>query len=607
MTNYTPLNIKTHNSLLTGLSQPDQITKRLKELNVEAAGIADHNILSGNIDYYKALKKAGHKSILGCQLNICADASTKQEKDNRQTSFLNLVAKNSVGWKNLIRLVTLSNRAERFYHKPRLSLDDLAGHTDGLIAYAGSNMSILAKDKSGIQKLAGMFGKENTFIEVQLYNKDTVQADEMRALAASEHLKCIATPSPYYLNREDVYDQRVLLCSALGTTFPQVQARLSENDEDGFSPFFKSDCYFLPTYDEMVAFGHTEEELQNTNLLRDMCDKFDVTSKPLLPEFKCPSGFNPDEYLRQLCRDGWRPKVASKISKDKHGEYTERIKEELGVLQGAGLSSYFLILDDICKFIARKGWLPNVGRGSAAGCLVSYLISLTQVDPIKYGLIFSRFYNEGRNTKDRVSMPDIDLDVPSTKRDEVLAYIKSVYGEDKVGQICNFQTMKGRGAMKEVLRSYGATPFEVMNKITEPIPDEAEIADDLQLMKEEEDESSIIKWTLENRGKQLEEWAVLKDDGTIDGPLAKRFEQAIRLEGTRKSYGKHASGIVICSEAIGDVCPLILDKKTDGMLTGLEMKSAEDIGLVKLDILGLSLMDKIQGIGEILRYGDIQD
>lgn len=605
MTNYTPLNLKTHNSLLTGLSKPEQITDRLKELNIEAAGIADHNILSGNIDYYKALKKGGHKSLLGCQFNICSEPSTKQEKDNRQTSYLNLVARNKVGWKNLIRLITLSNRPDRFYHKPRLSLDDFGGYTDGLIAYAGSNMSILAKDKSNKDKLVGLFGKDNLFVEVQLFNKDTVQADEMRALAASEGLRPIATPNPYYLSREDVYDQRVLLCSSLGTTFPQVQTRLLESDEDGYSPFFKNDCYFLPAYDEMLAFGHTEAELQNTNLLRDMCESYDVTHKPILPEFKCPNGMNPDEYLRQLCREGWKPKVMSKIAKALESGYVERVKEELGVLQGAGLSSYFLILDDICRFIQRKGWLPNVGRGSAAGCLVSYLISLTQVDPIKYGLIFSRFYNEGRNTKDRVSMPDIDIDVPSSKRDEVLAYIKSVYGDNNVGQICAFQTMKGRGAIKAVLGAYGATPFELMNKITEPIPDEAEIADDLQVMKEEEDESSIIKWTLENRGKQLQEWVTLKEDGTIDGPLAKRFEQAIRLEGTRKSYGKHASGVVISTENLGDVCPLIIDKKNDMMITGLEMKNVEDIGLVKLDILGVNLLDKIQGIADILRSGDI--
>jgi DNA polymerase-3 subunit alpha len=202
-------------------------------------------------------------------------------------------------------------------------------------------------------------------------------------------------------------------------------------------------------------------------------------------------------------------------------------------------------------------------------------------------------------------MPDIDLDVPGSKRDVVIDYIKSIYGGNKVAQICAFQTMKGRGAMKEVLRAYGTTSFELMNRITDPIPDEAKIADDLQIMKEEDGESSIIKWSLENEPKKFEEWAKLRDDGTIDGPLAKRFEQAIRLEGTRKSFFKHASGVVISTDNMDEVCPLVLDKSSDQMITNFEMRNVEDIGLVKLDILGVDLLDKIQGVASILKCGDI--
>lgn len=567
-----------------------------------AGAISDHNSLSGCIDFYKAMKKSGQKCILGTQLNICEQASTVQEKENRLTSNLNLVAKNKIGWKNLIKLISLSYQPDRFYHKPRLSLDDLAPYTEGLICFSGGINSVLANNVKQKEKLISLFGKEGFFAEVQLFYPESAGLGKA---VRDFGIPCVATAAPYYCDRADAYDQRVLLCSSMATTFPQVQAKLAEGDEGNLSNFFKSDAFFLPAYDEMLGFGHTEEELANTNLIADMCESYDVLSKPLLPEFKCPGGATPDDYLRHLCREGWKKKIASRIPKDQHTVYADRVKEELGILQGASLSSYFLILNDICKFIERNGWLPNVGRGSAAGCLVSYLTDITQVDPIKYGLNFSRFYNEGRNTKDRVSMPDIDLDVPASKRDKVIDHIKDVFGEKKVGQICAFQTMKGRGAMKEVLRAYGTTSFDMMNKVTEFIPDESKIVDDLQIMKEEEGESSIIRWALENEPKKFEEWAILKDDGTIDGPLAKRFEQAIRLEGTRKSYGKHASGIVICTEDLGDMCPLVLDKKNGTMMAGYEMRNLEDVGGVKLDILGLSLMDKVQGVANILKHGDV--
>jgi DNA polymerase-3 subunit alpha len=607
-TNYTPLNIRSHNSLLLGLSKPEQITKKLQKLEMKAAALSDHNSLSGCIDFYKAMKKSGQKCILGTQLNICEQASTIQEKENRLTSSLNLVAKNKVGWKNLIKLISLSNQPDRFYHKARLSLDDLGPYSEGLICFSGGINSVLANNSKQKEKLISLFGKENFFAEIQLFHAESAGLGKsVRDLVAGDGIRCIATGAPYYCNREDAYDQRVLLCSSMATTFPQVQAKLAEGDEGGLANFFKSDAFFLPAYNEMLGFGHTEEELANTNLIADMCESYDVLSKPLLPEFKCPGGATPDDYLRHLCREGWKKKIATKIPKDQHGSYADRVKEELGILQGAGLSSYFLILNDICRFIQSNGWLPNVGRGSAAGCLVSYLTDITQVDPIRYGLLFSRFYNEGRNTKDRVSMPDIDLDVPATKRDKVIGHIKDLHGEKKVGQICAFQTMKGRGAMKEVLRAYGTTSFDMMNKVTEHIPDESKIVDDLQIMKEEEGESSIIKWALENEPKKFEEWVVIKDDGSFDGPLAKRFEQAIRLEGTRKSYGKHASGIVISTEDLGDMCPLVLDKKNGTMMAGYEMRNLEDVGGVKLDILGLNLMDKIQGVADVLRFGGISE
>jgi DNA polymerase-3 subunit alpha len=248
--------------------------------------------------------------------------------------------------------------------------------------------------------------------------------------------------------------------------------------------------------------------------------------------------------------------------------------------------------------------LPGPGRGSAAGCLVSYLIGITSIDPIQYNLIFERFYNSGRNTKDRISMPDIDVDVPINKREYIIDYIKNKYGHNKVSQMITFNTMKGRGALKEVLRVYGNIPFEEMNRITKCIPDEAKIADELQEMKEDTGEASIIRWALENNVDKLKEWCYIDDDNNLSGPLAKRFEQAIRLEGTKSNQSKHAAGVVISSESLDTVCPMIYDSKNKQLIAGMEMQDLESLGVIKFDVLGIAMLDKIMNISESLNYGE---
>jgi DNA polymerase-3 subunit alpha len=306
-----------------------------------------------------------------------------------------------------------------------------------------------------------------------------------------------------------------------------------------------------------------------------------------------------------LCRQGWKQKIAGKIPEDAQSVYVDRIKKELAVLEDSGLSSYFLIVSDIVEYVRSKGWLPGPGRGSAAGCLVSYLIGITSIDPIKYNLIFERFYNAGRNTKDRISMPDIDVDVPIQYREDIIQYIKNKYGQNKVSQMITFNTLKGRGALKEVLRVYDNLSFEEMNRITKNIPDEAKIADDLQEMKDEDGEASIIRWALENNADKLKEWCFIDDNDELSGPLAKRFEQAIRLEGTKYNQSKHAAGIAICSSELDELCPMIYDTKTDQSIAGLEMSDLESIGIIKFDILGIALLDKIMEVKSLLsKTGD---
>jgi DNA polymerase-3 subunit alpha len=421
-------------------------------------------------------------------------------------------------------------------------------------------------------------------------------------IAKKTGVKIICTPDAHYARKADAVDQRILLCNNLKTTFPEINRKLSIGDKVPMECFFSSDNYHILSQEEINDL-HPEEHIANTNLVNDMIEEYDILSKPKLPPFKCPDGYDPDEYLRQLCRNGWRDKINNQIDKALHPTYTDRIKYELGVLQGADLSSYFLIVQDIVNHVREKAWLPGPGRGSAAGCLVSYLVGITSIDPIKYNLLFDRFYNAGRNTADHISMPDIDVDVPIDKRENIIEYIKDRYGKDKVSQMITFNTIKGRGALKDVFRVYGNITFEEMNKITKNIPDEAKIADELQQMKEDTGEASIIRWALENNPDKLKEWCYIDKDNKMQGPLSKRFEQAIRLEGTKSNQSKHAAGIAISAEPLNESCPMVYDSKNKQMIAGMEMQDLESIGIIKFDILGIAMLDKIMTIQNLLTQG----
>ena len=621
--NYIPLHCHSMFSLLDGLSKPEKMAERCIQINAKACALTDHGNIAGAVKFYSAMKSAGIKPILGCELYICREHASNQEKENRDLSHLLVLAKNYQGWKDLIRIVSESNRPDYYYHKPRLDLKSLGELNNGnLICLTGHLGSTLADEildgfnikpdgiKNGVrmvEHLHNIFGKENVFLEAQLMDRDnlTVQnqlTDCVRQIAKQTSTKVVCTPDAHYCNKSDAIDQRILLCNNIKTTFPEISRKISNDEDVPMGCFFTSDNYHILSQEEMSAL-HNETEIANTNLVCDMIEDYDILSKPKLPPFDCPKQFDQDEYLRELCRHGWRDKIMPNIPKDGQQEYLDRIKYELDVLQGAGLSSYFLIVQDIVNYVRSNNWLPGPGRGSAAGCLVSYLIGITSIDPIRHNLFFDRFYNSGRNTKDRVSMPDIDVDVPINKRETIIEYIKQKYGHDKVSQMVTFNTIKGRGALKDVLRVYGNIPFEEMNRITKNIPDEAKIADELQEMKEETGEASIIRWALENNSDKLKEWCYIDDNNELQGPLAKRFEQAIRLEGTKSNQSKHAAGIAISAEPLKEICPMVYDSKNEQLIAGMEMQDLESIGIIKFDILGVAMLDKIMTIQDLLNEG----
>jgi DNA polymerase III subunit alpha len=621
--NYIPLHVHSHFSLLDGLSQPEQIAERCKEIGATSCALTDHGNIAGSVKFYSAMKKANIKPILGCELYICKQDPKIKDKENKELSHFIVLAKNYKGWLKLINIASESNKPEHYYHKPRLDLNALKNICDenliSIVGHLGSTLADEILDNNNnlkqnwlelgidhVNLLKTIFAN-NVFLEAQLIDKDNLPVQEVltnaiRQIGIKTNTKVICTPDAHYCRKEDAVDQRILLCNNLKTTFPEISRKISNDESVPMGCFFISDNYHIPSQEEMKNI-HKEDEIKNTIFVANMIEEYDILSKPRLPKFPCPEQYSEDEYLRELCRVGWKNKIANKISKDDQQKYLDRIKYELDVLQGAGLSSYFLIVQDIVNYIRKNNWLPGPGRGSAAGCLVSYLIGITSIDPIKYGLLFDRFYNAGRNTSGRISMPDIDVDVPINKRENIIEYIKEKYGHDKVSQMITFNTIKGRGALKDVLRVYGNISFEEMNKITKNIPDEAKIADELQEMKEETGESSIIRWALENNVDKLKEWCYYDENGELQGPLAKRFEQAIRLEGTKSNQSKHAAGIAISSDPLDIVCPMVYDSKNEQLIAGMEMQDLESIGIIKLDILGVAMLDKIMTIEDLLQQG----
>lgn len=639
---WIPCHQHSHLSLLDGLSKPQQIADRCSKLGYTSAAITDHGNLAASPSFVKACKSKNIKPILGCEFYLSQQDATIRDKSNSQHSHLCVLAKNLDGWRNLIAASSASNRPENFYRKPRLSLDQLScfaanktliafsGHPgsdlgnvffhDFRAAYAASTYeearSLLRDDwKNVATQLAGkyqdIFGKDNFRLEIQLIDEVNIPATKviahgLRIISKKTGIPCMATGDSHYPTKESAADQRILLCSAFETTLNEIKRRISNDEDITLGAFFKSNRYHIPSIEELEGL-HTPEELSNTLLIAEMCENYDILSKPVLPHFDCPEKTESSEYLRQLCRQGWQKKVEGKIPKSKHPEYAERVKYELSVITEAGLSSYFLVVQDFVNWARGQGWKVGRGRGSGAGCIVSYLIGITSVDPVEYGLLFERFYNAGRNSPGRISLPDIDCDFPVGKREQVKQYIRNKYGEDKVADMITFGRMQGRGAIKDVLRAHEKCSFDEMNRITEHIPDESKISDKLQEMKEETGEASIIRWSLENNGDKLKEWCSLKDDGTLEGPMAFEFAQAIRLEGTKRSQGKHASGLVISPYNLSSVVPMVYDKSTDKMMVGVEMNDAEAMGLPKFDILGINTLNKIQSALNIIQTGKLDD
>ena len=540
MENFAPLCNYTHYSLQLGFSRPKPLVQKCKENGYTACGIADYKSISGTVRFFQECKKAKIKPIIGCSFD-----------------GFSLFAKNKNGWFDLIGIISgIQSKDEMTV------IHEYA--TRGNLIYVGSSVNGAA------------------FAENDRYTKDNIK-------------------NYFYVDKSDVDIHRISLCSGLKIPLPDMMKQIGKGtvpkEVKPFVKFFTEDSFAVPSKEEATPHKDIGEIISK-------CEDYNILEKPRLPKFPTPNGESEEEYLKDLCRKGWlemlsKTKVVEK--EEVKQKYLDRFNEEFGVIKGAKLFGYFLIVWDVINFVKSKGWVSGAGRGSAAGCLISYLLGITKLDPIKFDLLFSRFYNAGRNTADHVSLPDIDIDIPGGKRDEVIAYLKSRYGADNVSQMITFGRLQGRSSLKEVLRMNKACGFNEMNAMTKPIPDEAAISDQLEEMDEED--RSIIRWTLINSPDDLRQWCHLDEEGNLRGDYASYFDQAIRLEGTFKSQGKHAAGVVISKDPIHLVCPMLPDKDGE-LLAGLEMNDLEALGHVKLDVLGLKLLDKFMEIQLLIEEGN---
>jgi DNA polymerase-3 subunit alpha len=539
-----PLCNYTHYSLLKGFSKPKQLSKKCAENEYVACGISDYKSISGAVSFHKSCQDNGIKPIIGCSFD-----------------HYTLFARNKQGWFDLIEIVS--------------SLDKDGNEDKAIITKIGErgNLICLLDNVDSNMSNSNNYPVNNTLLTFR-----------QNPLTSPSH----------YVEQADAHLHRILLCSAMKTTLPKVNTLLRSGNLEQNEEFFLKDTFYVKSKDEMPDDEYGEQSLEQ---IYNLCEDYEILNPPMLPKFPTPTGESEEEYLKSLARKGWIKFLhnTGKVEKEEDKQkYLDRFTMEFDVIKQANLFGYFLIVQDIIRYVKSQGWLSGPGRGSAAGCLISYIVEITEIDPIEFDLLFERFFNAARTD----ALPDIDMDVPANKRDDIIEYLKNTYGKDNVSQMLTFGRLQGRSAVKEVLRVSDVCGFGEMNEITSHIADEAAISDQLQEMDEED--RSIIRWSLVNNADDLRDFCFINEDGKLDGDYAEFFDQAIQIEGTFKTQGKHPAGVVISAEPLYKVCPMVNQKSGGEKIAGLEMADLEALGHVKFDVLGLTLLDKIMRIEELI-------
>ena len=558
---FTHLHVHTEYSLLDGSNKIKEYVSRVKELGMNSAAITDHGVMYGVIDFYKAARAAGIKPILGCEVYVAPGSRFDRELSHGDDRYYHLVllAENNKGYQNLMKIVS-KGFVEGYYYKPRVDMEVLETYHEGIIALsaclAGEVQRYLVRGlyeeaKETAYKYEKCFGKGNFFLELQdhgIPDQKTVNAGLMR-MSEETGIELVATNDVHYTYAEDAEPHDILLCLQTGKKL---------SDENRMR--YEGGQYFVKSEEEMrTLFPYAAQAIDNTQKIADRCNveiEFGVTK---LPHFDVPEGYDSWTYLNKLCHEGLVRRYP-----DKHDELLPKLDYELSVIQKMGYVDYFLIVWDFINYARTHGIPVGPGRGSAAGSLVSYTTGITNIDPIRYNLLFERFLNP-----ERVTMPDIDIDFCYERRSEVIDYVIEKYGKDCVTQIVTFGTLAARGVIRDVGRVMDL-PYNFCDTIAKNIPNELNITIDKALI------------------MNPELRAMYESDETVK----RLIDMAKRLEGLPRHTSMHAAGVVISQKAMDEYVPL--SRSSDGTITTqFVMTTIEELGLLKMDFLGLRTLTVI--------------
>ncbi|MEG6584606.1 DNA polymerase III subunit alpha [Dendrosporobacter sp. 1207_IL3150] len=565
--NFVHLHVHTEYSLLDGASRIEHLVMRVKELGMPAVAITDHGSMYGVIDFYKQAKKHGVKPIIGCEVYVAPRSRLEKSAVEGEAYYhLVLLAENNTGYRNLVEIVS-RGYSEGFYYKPRIDKELLQKYSEGLICLsaciAGEIPNMLLKgDIANAEKLAKEYkeimGPDNFYLELQDHGMpEQKKVNSMLIeLAKKLDIGLVATNDLHYINKHDGECHDVLLCIQMGKTV----------DDEARIKFPNNEFYLKSTQEMAELFGGYSEAFYNTVKIADRCNvEFDF-GQLHLPEFPMPEGLTADDYLRQLCEE----RVPNRFS-EVTSEVYERLNYELSVIKKMGYSSYFLIVWDFINYARQNDIAVGPGRGSAAGSIVAYLLGITNIDPLRYGLLFERFLNP-----ERVSMPDIDIDFCYVKRGRVIEYVSERYGADRVAQIITFGTMAAKAAIRDVGRALNMAYGEV-DKIAKMIPNELGITLDKALQNNQE----------------------LKATYQSEPTIKKLVDLARAVEGLPRHASTHAAGLVIAKDPLTTYVPL--QNSSEGFITTQYDKDrVEDIGLLKMDLLGLRTLTVIGDALELI-------
>ena len=567
---FTHLHVHTEYSLLDGACRIDRMFDRLKEMGQTACAITDHGVMYGCVAFFDAAKAAGIKPIIGCEVYVAT--RTRFDKVNRidGNNHLILLCKNETGYKNLIKMVS-AGFTEGFYSKPRIDKQLLEKYHDGLICLSAClageiPKALLAGDYDRARQTAlwyrDLFGAENYYIELQDHGLEEDQAvlPQLIRLARETGIPMVATNDAHYITKEDAKMQSILLCIQTGKTI---------NDVDRME--FQTDEFYLKSTDEMYdLFSMVPEACENTNKIAEQCNFEFTFGETKLPYFKAPDGMENQEYFEKLCWDGLERRYPGRVT----DALKERLTYEINVVKTMGYTNYYLIVYDFINYAKSHDIPVGPGRGSGAGSLAAYCVGITDIDPIRYNLIFERFLNP-----ERVSMPDFDVDFCYERRQEVIDYVNEKYGRDHVAQIVTFGTMAARAAVRDVGRVMGMS-YQDVDRVAKLIPTD-------------------LKMTLK---KALEVSPDLKTLYDADNQVHELIDTSLKVEGMPRHASTHAAGVVITRDPATEYVPL---STNDGLpVTQFNMVEIERLGLLKMDFLGLRTLTVIHDTELAVRRKD---